>query len=161
MDALLECAVSLSNTLIVQKQIHYFSWYDDKHGACRRLRIEQEKDLFEAVDGLLQASIHSEKTDPLSAYLAEHPNDQYTDVFFVTGKLSEEKFYSISLLRSNSKQLLHLNDVYHNMDSEDEDQNKVQVSFENYRKSAEEMGIGLLPMNIRNIKGDIEQLRLS
>ncbi|MDF2537360.1 MAG: hypothetical protein K0S76_381 [Herbinix sp.] len=159
MDALLECALSLSYSFLQQKQIHYFAWFDEKHGVCRRVRVVQEKDLFEVVDGLLQAAVYTDHTDAISAYLAEHPNGQYTDFYFVTGDVSGKELDSISLIRSNARQMIHVHDVHEIFDSYDSDKRKLKLKDILY--AASEMGIGLIPVDIGNVKDDMEQLKLS
>jgi uncharacterized protein (DUF58 family) len=150
MDALLECALSLSYSFIVKGQMHYFTWYDEGHGACRRIRVVQEKDLFEAVDGLLQAIPYTESTDDLSAYLAEHPNDQYTNLFYVTGEVSETRLDSLSVLKAFTRQMIYVRDS-----SAGEKAMPVDVI-----QRSNEMGMGLWSIDIQNVKRDLELLRL-
>jgi hypothetical protein len=111
MDALMECALSLSYSFLIKGQIHYFSWYDETHGICRRVRIVKEKDLFEAVDGLLHSGPYSKGVDVMTAYLAEHPNDQYSDLFYVTGEVSKPQLESLSLIKANIRQIIYVNDT--------------------------------------------------
>lgn len=161
MDALLECALSLSYSFLMKRQIHYFSWYDEKHGACKRIRVVQEKDLFEAADGLLQSLPYSQKTDALADYLAEHPNDQYTDMFYVTGELSKaERLDSLLMVKANTKQIIYISDFNHILNAYDDSQYKAQIIPGDYMQRLSEMGIGLSAVDINNIKTDMEQLRL-
>ncbi len=161
MDALLECSLSLSYSLIMQKQIHYLAWYGKKHGACTRVRIAQEKDLFEAVDGLLAAEILQGAARDLTAYLAEHPNDQYTDLFYVTGDISEEKLNAMSMLHADRRQLFHISGTAFTPGAEDFCDTDRQAVLAGYKEDAAEMGIGFITMDIGNIKNEIEQLNLS
>jgi uncharacterized protein (DUF58 family) len=152
MDALLECALSLSYTFLLKGQIHYFSWFDESHGVCRRIRVAQEKDLFEAVDGLLQAHPFSAEVDAISAYLAEHPNDQYTDLFYITGEISEPRLDSLSILKAITKQMIYVSDL-------------INIGKDQYIpvelvKRSDEMGIGLFTVDIGNVRRDMELLRL-
>jgi uncharacterized protein (DUF58 family) len=150
MDAILECALSLSYSLLVKGQMHYLTWYDEGHGACRRIRIVQEKDLFEAVDGLLQAVPYTESTDALSAYLAEHPNDQYTNLFYITGEVSEARFDSLSIVKAYTRQMIYVRD------KSTEEQG---ISGDLIQRTGE-MGMGLWSVDTHNVKRDLEQLRL-
>jgi len=161
MDALLESSLSLSHSFLSINQIHYLSWYEESHGACRRIRIMKEKDLFEAVDGLLQALPYSEKTDALAAYLAEHPNDQYSDLFYVTGEVSVPRLDYLTMLKSNAKQIIYVNDSNHVYDTREAIKGEEESILESFIRSAAEMGIRFLPLEIGNIKKDIEQLKLS
>lgn len=161
MDALLECALSLSYSLVTKGQIHYFSWYDEKHGNSRRIRVVQEKELFEAVDGLLQSVPYTEKTDALADFLAEHPNDQYTDLFYVTGEISDpERLDSLSLIKAQEKHIIYVSDVNHVTADSESKEYKIRPIPENFLLRSSDMGIGLFSVDIGNIKADIEKLKL-
>jgi hypothetical protein len=152
MDAILECALSLSYSFLMKGQLHYLSWYDEKHGACTRIRVTEEKDLFEAVDGLLHAEVHHETTDALMAYLAEHQHDQYTELFYVTGEISADRMNSLSMLKAQTKQMILINNTASKPGAE-------EISEEITRFTGD-MGIELWPVKIANVRRDIEQLKL-
>lgn len=152
-DSILECALCISYTFLLKGQLHYFSWYDGKHGICRRIRVSREKDLFEAVDGLLQAVPYTIETDAMSAYLAEHPNDQYTDLFFVTGEVSPLWLDILTLLKAQTRQLIYVSDVDNLLGIPSMPQ---EISV----KSAE-MGIDLWPVDVTNVKRDMELVKIS
>lgn len=160
MDALMECALSLSYSFLLKGQIHYFSWYDGKHGCCRRVRVVSEKDLFEAVDGLLQTGPYSGGIDIITAYLAEHPNDQYTDLFYITGEVDKPQLNSLSLIKANIRQIIYVNDTakyseVHNGSI----RIKLPIAEEVMNKIGE-MGIGLLSVDTGNVSGNLEGLKL-
>lgn len=152
MDAILESALSLSFSLLSNGQIHYFSWFDETHGDCKRVRITTEKDLYEAVDGLLQAAPYGNMTDALMAYHAQFQHEQYTDMIYVTGEMSDKRMDSLTYLKAYSKQIITIQ----SNEKQLEDQ---KLSPEVIKWSAD-MGIGLWPINIKNVRGDMEQLRL-
>ncbi len=152
-DALLECALSLSYTFLLHGQLHYFSWYDMKLGECKRVRVEREKDLYEAVDGLLQSLPYTETTDALTGYLAEHPHEQYTDMLYITGELSEERMDLISIIKAQAKQLIYV--------CGGRDKEGIMAIPEEALLKFGEMGINLWPIDATNIKRDIEQVRIS
>jgi uncharacterized protein (DUF58 family) len=151
MDAILESALSLSYSLLVKGQMHYFAWFDEGHGACKRIRVGKEKDLFEAVDGLLQAKPYSEFTDASLAYLAEHPNEQYTNLFYVTGEVSEQRLDSLAIIKAFNRQMIYVGDI----ENSQEDR-----SDEMLQQSAA-LGMELWSIDTHNVKRDMEQLRLS
>ena len=160
MDALMECALSLSYSFLLKGQIHYFSWYDARHGCCRRVRVVSEKDLFEAVDGLLQTGPYSGGIDIMTAYLAEHPNDQYTDLFYVTGEMDRPQLDSLSLIKANIRQIIYVNDTARY--SEIHNGNiriKLPIAEEVMNKIGE-MGIGLLSVDTGNVRSNLEGLKL-
>lgn len=160
MDALMECALSLSYSFLLKGQIHYFSWYDIRHGCCRRVRIVNEKDLFEAVDGLLQTGPYSGGIDVMTAYLAEHPNDQYTDLFYVTGEVDSPQLNSLSLIKSNIRQIIYVNNTARYSEIHN---GKIRIKLpiaEEVMKRLGEMGIGLLSVDTANVSGNMEGLKL-
>ncbi len=160
MDALMECALSLSYSFLLKGQIHYFSWYDAKNSCCRRIRVENEKDLFEAVDGLLQTGPYSGGTDIMTAYLAEHPNDQYTDLFYVTGEVDGSQMDSLSLIKANVRQILYVNDTSRYSEVHNGSLRiKLPIAEELVSKLGE-MGIGLLSVDTGNVHGNLEALKL-
>jgi hypothetical protein len=94
----------------------------------------------------------------MAAYLAEHPNDQYTDLFFFTGEVSQTMLTSLTFLHSNSKQIIHIRD--HNQELKEDEPSDEPDRISNFRKRVEEVGIGLFTINVGNLKDDIEQLNL-
>lgn len=152
MDAILECALSMSYTFLINGQMHYFSWYDKEHGYCRRIRVSGEKDLFEAVDGLLQASPYTAESDALTAYLAEHPNDQYTDLFYITGEVCVPWLDLLSIIKAQTRQLIYISDVDNLLG--------IQSVTAELSEKTMEMGIDLWPVDVTNVKRDMEQVRI-
>ncbi|MGB4659365.1 MAG: DUF58 domain-containing protein [Mobilitalea sp.] len=153
MDALLECALSLSYSYLAEKLMHYFAWYDESLGTCRRLRITQEKDLFEAIDGLFRACPYTKKVDAMSAYQAEYTNDQYSDLIFVTGEISSERMNSLFVLKAVTRQVIYVNDPYEKAED--------QLFPEEILLLSREMGIDLLFIDTNNVKRDMEEQRLA
>lgn len=151
LDAILECSLSLSLTFLMKGQLHYFSWYDIKNNCCRRIRISQEKDLYEAVDGLLQAMPYTETTDALTAYLAEHPNEQYTDLYYVAGEVSTTRLDMLSIIKAQTRQIIYINNEQITGD--------VELPADLLERS-NEMGIDLWPVDITNVKNDMELVRV-
>ncbi len=154
-DALLESALSLSYSFLSQKQYHYFSWYDSNQGICRRSRIITEKDLFGAIDGLLEISesTGTEGSGTLSTYLACYPMEQYTDIFYVTGAISAVKIDALAMLMANKRNIIYIQDI-------EEDAKEWEYS-KAYEKGIAELGMGLSLINVNNLQSDIQRLQLS
>lgn len=152
MDAILECALSLSYTFLLNEHLHYFAWFDNKHGTCIRKRIGEEKDLFEAVDGLLEAVPYTEPTDVLKAYLAEYPRGQYADVYYVTGATSKEKLELLSYIKAQNKQMIYINDS-------DELEDKESI-YKEFTLKSSELGIDLWSVDITSVKSDMELIQV-
>ncbi len=153
-DAILECSLSLSYTLLLHKQIHYLAWYDAEHGDCRRIRISQEKELFEAVDALLQAKFYSTggtgSRDVILNYLAEYPKDQYTEVFYLTGEVKAVKPNSLSLFRTQECHLLYIHD-----DEEQEELTEQSVLLQEYGSG---FHVEFWPVDLNNSRQNLEEL---
>lgn len=160
LDSLLECALSLSYSLMLKRQIHYLTWYDKHLGACRRIRIVNEKDLYEAVDGLLSCGPCLESVDMAAEYFAEYPNEQYTDLFYVTKTVSDLELDTLVLIKAIERHILYINNANY-MDIDQVEFNlDLPIATELVRKITE-TGIGLFPINSSSIKTDLEGLKLS
>jgi uncharacterized protein (DUF58 family) len=152
MDSILECALSLSYSLLMAGQMHYFTWYDEKHGACTRIRISQEKDLFEAVDGLLHVMPYPPATEALTAYESEHPKEQYSNLIFITGEQPRKRTEGLSLLKTMSTQVIYLGEI-DNQPGSKYYPNEVIVR-------AGDSGVTYHSIDTHHVQRDMEQLRL-
>ncbi|NLP16277.1 MAG: DUF58 domain-containing protein [Clostridiales bacterium] len=160
-DSVLECALSLSYSFMIRGQYHYLTWYNKHLESCQRVRIADEKDLFEAVDEILNCGPHSEDADLAASYFAEFPNEQYTDLFYVTKVVTDKQLESLILIKSIDRQILYISgtddgDGYNEFDTNWD----LPIARELVRKFAE-TGIGILPINSSSIKTDLEGLKLS
>ncbi len=152
MDAILECALSLSYSFLVSGQMHYFAWYSEKHGTCTRIRVSQEKDLFEALDGLLHVMPYSPATDALAAYEAEHPKEQYSDLILITGEQPRKRADGLSLLRALSRKVIYLGEI---------DQRPGSKYFPgDVIVRYGDTGISYSSIDTNHVQRDMEQLRL-
>jgi hypothetical protein len=152
MDSILECSLSLSYSFLLAGQMHYFTWYDEKQGSCRRIRITQEKDLFEAVDGLLHVLPYSSEVDALQAYESEHPKEQYSNLIYITGEQPRKRTEGLALLKAMSRQVIYLGEV----------DNKPGTKYfpnEVIRRYGD-TGITLTSIDTHHVQRDMEQLRL-
>lgn len=156
MDVLLESALSISYSLLLQGQIHYISWFDENHGSCRRVRVVQEKDLYEAVDGLLQSVPYKASTNSMTAYLAEYPNDQYTDLLYITGDVTEPQLDTLAMIRSNVRQIIYVSDSSEATEFESGKTNIIHPVTEDILKKISERGIGLQSVNRSNLGMHLE-----
>lgn len=152
MDSMLECALSMSYSLILTGQSHYFAWYDVRHGSCNRIRVMQEKDFFEAVDGLLQALPYAESTDGLSAYLAEYPKEQYTNLIFMTGEQPRHRMEPLTLLKASKRHVVYIGDI--------DNQPGTKYFPNEIIKRSDDVGVVLYSVDTNHIQRDMEQLRL-
>lgn len=158
MDALLEYALSISFSFLLKDQIHYISWYDESHGVCKRIRVVQEKDLYEAVDGLLESIPYSMDVNSMGAYLAEYPNGQYTDLLYVTGEVTESQLDSLSMIKANIKQIIYVSNSSYNTEYVDEKSSISLPLKEDLIRKISELGIGLKSVNYNNLGMNVEAL---
>ncbi len=149
MDAILECALTLSYTLMMKGHMHYLSWFDEKLGACRRVCISAESDLYEAIDGLLQAKPYSQELDTLSTYMAEFTHDSYSDLILITGEVFASMIDSLSRLKAYSRQLLYMKRQKRSLEN--------QAFVTDLLLKSKDAGIDLRPMDIGNIRQDMVQ----
>ncbi len=152
MDSILECALSLSYSFLLAGQMHYFTWYDESRGSCRRIRVAQEKDLFEAVDGLLHVLPYSPTIDAITAYESEHPKEQYSNLIYITGEQPRKRTEALSLLKAMSRQVIFLGEV----------DNKPGTKYfpnEVIRRNGD-TGVTLTSIDTHHVQRDMEQLRL-
>lgn len=162
-DAILECALSLSFTFMLKGYIHYLAWYDKVHGECKRVRIVNEKDLFEAVDGLLNSGSYKQDNNLAAMYYAEYPNEQYTDLFYVTNKLCDQKLDSLVFINAINRQILYIDDS-NSLDMYRQDNDQIVMDMQittDLVSKIKEKGMGLLSINPTNIKRDLEEFKLS
>jgi hypothetical protein len=149
-DAILECALSLSYTLMLHKQIHYLAWYDAEHKGCRRIRITQEQELFEAMDALLQAKLYRESEDIIMNYSAEYSRDHYTEFFYLTGEMDSVNPSALSLVRTQRHLLLYIYD--------NEEQEEVLEQSLTIQEYANDKKLEFWPVDLNNTKRDLEEL---
>ena len=159
-DALLECSLSLSHTLLTRGQHHYFSWFDIKQGKCRRIRVTGEKDLYEAADGLLDATVYQDTTNMLPNYLAEYTNEQYTDLFYVTGENCKETAVNLSMIQADKKEIIHIKDRNHELRKEEVLSKEGWESYEELSDDMAKLGIGTSFVFIERLAQDIQNLNL-
>ncbi len=101
-EGVLETALSLSATLLDAGQLHYIAWLDWENKGVRRVRIEHEEDLFEAIGGLLQARNYPKQSGILPAYLGEFVREQPSNLFYVSEELLPEHKEMLTREKANS-----------------------------------------------------------
>ncbi len=152
MNSMLECALSISYSLTQAGQLHYFAWYDQHRGGCRRIRVMHEKDFFEVVDGLLQAHPYVTSTDGLYAYLAEYPMEQYTNVLLLTGEQPRNRRETLTLLKALKRHVIYIGDL--------DNQPGTRYFPNEIIQCSDDMGVVLSAVDANHIQRDLELLRL-
>ncbi|NLY48539.1 MAG: DUF58 domain-containing protein [Clostridiales bacterium] len=143
-DSILECALSLSYSFMLKGHIHYLAWYDKNIGMCRRVRVAKEEDLFEAIDCILGSGLYMDGTDMAAVYFAEYPNEQYTDLFFVSGSFSDKQIDSLLMIKAINKINL---------------QPDIPVD-DKLVKKAKKSGMGLFSVSSSDVRLDWDEIRL-
>jgi hypothetical protein len=149
-DSILEGALSLSYSLIMKRHAHYLAWYDVEHRICRRVCVCKEKDLFDAVDGLLQAKPYKESVDVMSVYLAEHLHEQYSELFFISNNISVPHIESVSEVKAYNRHVIYMHG--------DSNQDFSRMVEEEMQKSYKDIGVKVYSMLMGNVKNGMEQL---
>jgi len=133
---------------LLRRNPHYIAWYDAAGGICRRVRVEHEKDFYDAVDGLLNLKPYHTDNDSLMVYLAQFPQEQYTDFIYITGGAVVSQLEKLAYTKAIDRQMILL--------SEPELIEQIQSDEDGLRKTAMELGVDFLPVDIGNVKRDLE-----
>jgi len=147
-DSILECALSISYTLLIRKHAHYIAWYDSTDDVCRRIKIVQENDFYEAVDGLLNIKPYQRNEELLESLITEFSREQYTCFTYITGNLDAVLLDDLDAVRAQAKNMIYVIDS--------ERQADVQSNATKMQRKAADMGIELFALNIENVKGELE-----
>ena len=96
-------------------------------------------------------------------YYAEYPNEQYTDLFYVTNKLCDQKLDSLVFIDAINRQILYIDDS-NSLDMYRQDNDQIVMDMQittDLVSKIKEKGMGLLSINPTNIKRDLEEFKLS
>nr|WP_295680495.1 DUF58 domain-containing protein [uncultured Lachnoclostridium sp.] len=85
LDRMMETMVSLSFSMITQKQIHFLVWQDPVKDICKRFRIENEEDLYEILAILFSNSRLPQEKSLAVYHEAQYSKEQYTNIFYLAG----------------------------------------------------------------------------
>lgn len=143
-DSILECALTISYTFLLRKQPHYIAWYDAVNDRCQRVKVTQEKDFYEAVDGLLNIRTYRISKDALMTYLAEYSRDQYTDYIYITGDFTEAVFDTLGSVKASGKHILYI--------SESESLMDIGAVPGEITQRAGDLGIDFYSVDLSNVK---------
>lgn len=102
MDSIMETMVSFSFSLILQEQIHYLVWYDTGKETCRRIRIEKEEELYEALAILFQGRRRVQNKSLATYHEAQYEKEQYTNIFYLAGLATKDATEAMVRSRKNA-----------------------------------------------------------
>ncbi len=157
-DSLIEAAFSLSHTLQLKGQMHYMAWYERENNCCQRIQIAQEKDMFEALDGVMQSHPCNNGTDVIAAYLAQFPRECYTDVILFTDEAGYRQLDCVDQLAAGRKQLIL---VQNTMSAYEDEEDKILREIpKEIRERSAELGIKLFCVGTGNVKEDMLEFEL-
>jgi uncharacterized protein (DUF58 family) len=90
-DGLLECALSLSFSLLCTDYEHVITWYDGNEKVCNSYQVKNEQDMNLTIKSILSSKLES------SSILREHGliagRSQYTHMFLVTSQIYESEIF--------------------------------------------------------------------
>ncbi|CRZ35518.1 uncharacterized protein DUF58 [Herbinix hemicellulosilytica] len=158
-DSLLDCTLSLSYSFMLKGKIHYLAWYDKTQETIIRVRIVNENDLYEAIDGLLSSGPYIKDVDVAADYFAQYANELYTDVFYITNRVNDEKLDSLILIKSTCRLI-----IYVNKDEESAQYSSIaQEDFtaDNIKEKLLETGMGLFFVSSSDIKSGLKNLKIN
>lgn len=87
-DTALETALSLSNRMVGDRQVHYLAWYGGRQGGVEKARISDPEDFYAAVDMLLQQDAGLGPENMPLLYFSEFYKEQYSNIFYITTDLA-------------------------------------------------------------------------
>lgn len=102
LDAMMESLLSISVSLIIQEQIHYVIWYDQRLQGCQRIRIEQEEDIYEAISMIYRCNLYGIEHSLIQYHEAYYSNSQYTNIYYLTKNLAEEAISLLNIARKSA-----------------------------------------------------------
>lgn len=105
LDRMMETMVSLSFSMITQKQIHFLVWHDPIKDICKRFRIENEEDLYEVLAILFSNSRLPQEKSLAIYHEAQYSKEQYTNIFYLAGM--EIKDATETMIRSRKNAFTH------------------------------------------------------
>lgn len=158
MDSLIESALSISYNLLLKQESHYLSWFDSKLGACRRIKISTDKDFYEAAGGVLEASSVDESINTLSNYIAEYGNEQYSQMFLISGEITQVSIEELALFPSFTKQVLY---IEYNKEKNRRKESLNNIQSVEFVKNLDGLEIDIIPINIKTVSKNIQELKLS
>ena len=158
MDSLIESGLSISYNLLLNQESHYLSWFDSKLGAFRRIKISSDKDFYEVAGRILEASPLDGSNNILNNYIAEHGNEQYSQFFLVSGEVNQRIIEELALFPSFIKQVLYIDD---NKEKNRRKDIFINNQSEEFVGNLDGLDIDIIPINIKTVSKDIQELKLS
>lgn len=101
-DIALQSVLSLSFSMVLKQQKHYIAWYDCYDGICKRSKIDKEEDLYEALSMLFQSNLYESSDAAIRFHAAEYEKEAYTNIFYVTPKLTESALHELEMTKRNA-----------------------------------------------------------
>ena len=148
-DAILASALSLSYSLLRQGEVHYLVWYDNKADLCRRVYIIGEEDLYQAVDGIFKTMLYRESQNVISSYFSHYSNEEYTELFYITGEFSTQQGEALAMIDIPSKHVFYVEDT---RESDRSSMTKFLID------KMSELGIEVSFIDANNVKEALRQL---
>lgn len=101
-DGMLDAVLSLSVSMILQKQIHYVIWYDDRVDDCQRVRVEQEEDIYEAISRIFHCNLYGMEHSLINYHDAHYGKEQYTNLYYITSYMGEDMLNALNQARKSA-----------------------------------------------------------
>lgn len=89
-DKLLECALSVSYSLILNEHEHSVVWYDGEKMDCSEYPVMEIEDLFLVMEGLLNTKLSQVNPISLSTYEKGHQKEPITHLIYFTTVLNSD-----------------------------------------------------------------------
>lgn len=102
LDKTLEAVLSLSLSMVMNKQQHYIAWFDSHDNMCKRRKIEKEEDLYETFSYLFESLPYDCNDAVIRYHAAEFYKTQYTNIFYITPKITDTALQELKDMRKNA-----------------------------------------------------------
>ena len=123
-----------------------------------RIKISSDKDFYEAAGGILEALPVDENDNTLGNYMAEYGNEQYSQMFLITGEISQAIIEELTIFPSFTKQMLYIEGNKVKSPRREPD---IKDQAVEYIKRLDGLEIDLILINIKTMSKDIQELKLS
>lgn len=112
-DGLLECALSLSFSLLCYEYTHYLLWYDGNKNLCNSYEIKNEEDMNVSIKNILNSRIESNSILKNISLITDR--SQYTHMFLITSRIIESEVFNwVNERKGSFLYILYVNDIMEN-----------------------------------------------
>lgn len=146
-DGLLDCVMSVSSHLLLNRHFHKMVWYDMNEDILKQLAVRNQPDSQAAVEAILKTFGSRQNTSVLTGFDRIYANQKFTHLIYITSVLMEEEIYIWSERYKDAViYLMYVNDL------------EVYPVSENMKEALQKLQIILVEIDIKNRKESIASI---